>query len=182
MYRKYLKETVDEDKGIFSLELQSFDDARVFIKELKKEYPYAVLNGTGYKSKTFILHLYEHWGDFLTDEIAEDGKRFKCCNCNDGLCNNHKKQPSWNSSPGVDNATERCFGEQFWAEVYEARERHFVHPDGDVWSFTKGEGGFCGRRYNIKLEDGTVLTNMGCWHRGKLPHNLEGHIQKGELI
>ena len=182
MYKKYLVGIYDEDEKIYKLEIPDREDAVQLIKDVKKEYPYAILHGTGYRSPTYVLHLYENWGNFLDDKVTEDGKPFKCCNCNDGVCTNHKNNPSWNSSPGIISDTERCFGEQFWAEVYEARERHFVHPDGDVWSFTKGEGGFGGRRYNIRLEDGTVLERMGCWHRGKLPTNLEGHIQKGELI
>ncbi len=171
-----------EHTEIQELDIPSREQAVEFIKELKAKYPYAILHGTGYRSTKYILHLYSKWGDFLTEQTTEDGRKYKCCNCTDGLCDGHKKEPSWDSSPGILSDRERCFGEQFWAEVYEAKDHHFVDQHGRVLSFTEGEGGFGGRRYTVELEDGTVLKDIGLWHRGTLPQNLEGHIQKGTVF
>lgn len=166
----------------FEIRCNEMKEAKEIAKELKSKYPYLICKGTGYKSDIYIIELHEDWDKFLDDEVTKDGMKFKCCNCNDGLCNNHTKEPSWNSSPSLLSNRERCFGEEFWSEVYSEKDRHFVNEKGNVLSFTFGEGGFGNRRYNLRLEDGTELFDVGLWHRGTLPKNLEDEIQKGSLF
>ena len=51
--------------------------------------------------------------------------------------------------------------------------------DGNAFFFTKGEGGFYGQRFNIKLEDGRFLEDVGLWHRGEVPESIKHLFVKG---
>lgn len=169
-----INNVIDSNKGIYELKC-THEEALEFLELAKVEYPYAVMEGTGYKSERFILHTYANWGAVVTQEIAEDGKPTTCIHC--GKCAD-VKQPSRNSSPGIASAPERCFTEQFWAEVVEVIEHHFI-MNGNAYSFTKGEGGFGGRRFTIELEDGRVLEDVGLWHRGEVPESIKHLFVKG---
>lgn len=164
---------INQEKKIYECEFENREEMLQTKECLKKSYPNILIKGTGYRSKKYIIHLHKDWDKFLNESVDENGCTFNCVNCNDGLCNDTKK-PSWNGN--------RCFGEMFWSEVYEEKERHFVNSNGSVLSYTFGEGGFGNRRYTIKLENGTVIEDVGLWHRGKLPKNLENIIQKGVVL
>ena len=169
-----IKGVISKENGIFKLECESHEEALAFLELVKEDYPYAVMNGTGYYSDIYILNLFATWGEFVTQEIAEDGQLTTCIHCD--KCGENKK-PSRNSSPGIASAPERCHTEQFWAEVVQEKQRHFVE-NGHVYSFTYGQGGFGGSRYNVEFEDGEVLTNVGLWHRGKVPQNIAHLFRK----
>ena len=159
-------EIIDIIDGIFVVECENYDEAREYISAVKTKYPFAIMNGNG--TNTFILNLYDNWGKYVTTELAIDGEETTCVNC--GKCGT-LRDPSRNSSPGIISDTERCFFEQFWAEVVQNRERHFI-CNGHAYSFTHGEGGFCGQRWTVEFEDGEVLTDVGLWHRGEVPKSI----------
>lgn len=170
---------IDQDKKIYEVKCDNREEVINAVNYLRFYYPNILFEGSGYRSNKYIIHLHKDWDNFLDNKETVDGQKYKCVNCTDGLCDN-TKEPKLRTNVGSD--TERCFGERFWSEVYEDRERHFVNKNGSVLSFTFGEGGFGNRRYSIKLEDGTILKDVGLWHRGKLPKNLENVIQKGETF
>ena len=159
---------IDPVFGVYELECTR-DEALEFLSRAKDEkYPYAVMEGTGYQSKTFIFYTYEDWGEFVTQEMAVDGETTTCINC--GRCG-EIREPSRMSSLGIASSPERCFYEEFWSEVVGERENHFI-MDGNAYYFTDGEGGFYGRRFDIVLEDGRVLNDVGLWHRGEVPESI----------
>lgn len=158
---------INNEKGIYVLECE-MDEGIDAVNRLRSIYPNALLESGGYKSGKWIIHLHENWDKYLSKKVSEDGREYKCVNCPD--CDG---KPSFR-----DNG--RCFGEQFWSEVVEEKERHFVEDNEIVLSFTFGEGGFGNRRYKIVLNDNEVLEDVGLWHRGELPKNLENVIQKGK--
>lgn len=164
---------------VFEIRCKTRDEAENEAKRIKKEYPNMVCKPTGYNSDIYVIELHENWHKFLTEKEFE-GRKFNCVNCNDGLC--ETKKPSWNSSMSMLRNNERCFGEEFWADIYKEKNRHFVDKHNRVLAFTNGYGGFGNIRYNVKLEDGTEFEDVGLWHRGTLPKNLVGEIQKGELF
>ena len=166
---------IDGVNGIMEVEIESMEDIEKLMEYVKIFYPYAVIDRAHYYSKTCILNLYKQWGEFVTIEMAKDGDTTTCIHC--GRCGDIK-EPSRNSSPGITSAPERCFFEQFWAEVIQEKERHFIEGK-NAYSFTTGEGGFCNRRYTIELEDGRVLENMGVWHRGEVPECIRHLLVKG---
>ena len=170
-----LNKIIDKTRGIYELKCTR-EEALNFLELAKVDYPYAVMEGTGYKSEIFILKSYKNWGEYVTQEIAEDGKTTTCINC--GRCG-EIKEPSRNSSLGIASSPERCFFEEFWSEVDEEMEHHFI-MDGNAYFFTKGEGGFYGQRFNIKLEDGRFLEDVGLWHRGEVPESIKHLFVKGE--
>lgn len=170
-----LVKTINEKEGIYELEFDTKDEALAFIENVRAEYPFGILHGTGYWSKKYILNLFANWGNEVEIKIAEDGEETTCINCGDCV---DTIKPHRDSSPGMRSDKERCFFEQFWAEVVQEKELHFVE-NGHAYSFTDGEGGFCGRRYTIELEDGRVLNDMGIWHRGKVPKSIEHLFVKG---
>lgn len=166
---------IDEVNGIMEVEIESMEDIEKLMEDVKISHPYAIINREHYRSKTCILNLYKQWGEFVTIEMAKDGKTTTCIHCE--RCGKIK-EPSRNSSPGLISDHERCFYEQFWAEVLQYKERHFI--DGNhAYSFTTGEGGFYNRRYTIELEDGRILKNMGVWHRGRVPDCIQHLFIKG---
>lgn len=140
---------------------------------LRSIYPNALMDSIGIRTGRWEIHLHKDWDKFLTQKKTEDGRKYNCVNCR--RCLSDDGQPSLRKNG-------RCFGEQFWSEVYEEREVHFVEDDNCVCSFTFGEGGFGNSRYIVKLENGETLEDVGLWHRGKLPVNLDNVIQKGERI
>ena len=170
-----LNKIIDKTRGIYELKCTR-EEALNFLELAKVDYPYAVMDGTGYKSEIFIFKSYKNWGEYVTQEIAEDGKTTTCINC--GRCG-EIKEPSRNSSLGIASSPERCFFEEFWSEVDEEMEHHFI-MDGNAYFFTKGEGCFYGQRFNIKLEDGRVLEDVGLWHRGEVPESIKHLFVKGE--
>lgn len=165
-------------KGIYELKCTR-EEALKFLELVKEDYPFAVMEGTGYKSEIFILHTHHNWGEYVTNEIAEDGQITTCINC--GKCDG-SKTPSRNSSLGIASSPERCFFEEFWSEVYEQKEKHFVSNDGSTYYFTKGNGGFYGRRFDIHFENGKILEDMGLWHRGTMPESIRHLFVKGEYV
>lgn len=167
---------IDGVNGIMEVEIESMEDIEKLMEHVKLFYPYAIINREHYRSKTCILNLYKQWGEFVTIEMAKDGETTTCIHCE--RCG-EIKEPSRNSSPGLISDHERCFFEQFWAEVIQEKERHFI--DGNhAYAFTTGEGGFCNRRYTIELEDGRILEDMGVWHRGRVPDCIQHLLVKGE--
>lgn len=172
-----LTKTIDNENGIYELKIETREEALGLLETVKEDYPFAVMEVKGYRfPDVYILHTFANWGEFVTQELAEDGETTTCIGC--GRCDEIRK-PSRNSSPGIASAPERCFYEQFWAEVVEAMERHFIMND-NAYSFTKGEGGFGGRRFNIVLEDGRVLEDIGLWHRGEVPEPIRHLFVRGE--
>lgn len=169
-----LNKVIDNTKGIYEIKCTR-DEALNLLELVKQDYPYAVMEGIGYKSEIFILHTYANWGEYVTQEMAVDGKTTTCINC--GRCG-EIREPSRNSSLGIASSPERCFFEEFWSEVDEAMEHHFM-MNGNAYSFTKGEGGFYGRRFTIELEDGRVLEDVGLWHRGEVPESIKHLFVKG---
>lgn len=169
-----LLRTINEQEGIYEIECETKEEAEALIELVKEEYPYAIIHGTGYYSKKYILNLFANWGEQVEIKLAEDGKTTTCINCGD--CNDIIR-PCRNSSPGMRNDQERCHHEQFWAEVVQEKNIHFV-KNGNVYAFTKGEGGFCGARYNVLFEDGEILNNVGLWHRGDVPKTIEHLFRK----
>ncbi|MBQ2653318.1 MAG: hypothetical protein IJF83_07175 [Methanobrevibacter sp.] len=71
---------------------------------------------------------------------------------------------------------DECHTKKFWEnDVLANRERHVVGQqwsDGQVGvdSFTKGEGGYYNRRFDLHFEDGEVMEDMGLWSRGRAPN------------
>lgn len=171
---------IDQDKKIYEVECDNREEVINAVNYLRFYYPNILFEPTGYRSNKYIIHLHKDWDKFLDIKETKDGQKYKCVNCVDNLCDKETEEPRWRGNFEVD--IKRCFGERFWSEVYEDRERHFVNSNGSVLSYTFGEGGFGNRRYSIKLEDGTILKDVGLWHRGKLPKNLENIIQKGVVL
>lgn len=163
---------VNNEKGIIIIESERKEVIEC-ISYLRSIYPNALMDSIGIRTGKWEIHLHEDWDKFLTQKETADGRKYNCINCR--RCLNDDGQPSLRKNG-------RCFGEVFWSEVYEEKERHFVESDNCVCSFTFGEGGFGNSRYNVKLKNGETLENVGLWHRGQLPLNLEGAIQKGERI
>ena len=165
-------EVIDVNEKVIVVECER-NVALEILNNLRSVYQNALLESVGIRSGKWEIHLHKGWEKFLTQKKTEDGTVYNCVNCR--RCLSDDGQPSLRSN-------RRCFGEQFWSEVYEEKERHFVEDDNCVCSFTFGEGGFGNSRYTVKLENGEVLEDVGLWHRGSLPKNLEGIIQKGERI
>lgn len=163
---------VDNEKGIIIVESERKEVIEC-ISYLRSIYPNALMDSIGIRTGKWEIHLHEDWEKYLTQKETEDGRKYNCVNCR--RCLGNDGQPSLRKN-------RRCFGEQFWSEVLEESERHFVESDGCVCSYTFGEGGFGNQRYTIKLENGVILEDVGLWHRGSLPKNLEGVIQKGERL
>lgn len=163
---------VNNEKGIIIVESERKEVIEC-ISYLRSIYPNALMDSIGIRTGKWEIHLHEDWDKFLTQKETKDGRKYNCINCR--RCLNDDGQPSLRKNG-------RCFGEEFWSEVYEEKERHFVESDGCVCSYTFGEGGFGNSRYTIALESGEILEDVGLWHRGSLPKNLEGVIQKGERI
>ena len=163
-----LNKVINNEHGIYEVEM-TCEEAEKLIAGVKKDYPFAVLHGTGYKSPIYILNLYADWGEFVDVVVAEDGEETTCINC--GKCDGAKK-PFRNTAPGIGNYHERCSTEEFWSDVVQNIDSHFIE-NGNAYFFTEGEGGFCGARFNIEFEDGEVLEDMGCWHRGEVPECLQ---------
>lgn len=159
-------------KGIYEIK-SSRQEAIEALSYLRSIYPNAIMDSIGIRTGRWEIHLHENWDKFLTQKVTEDGRKYNCVNCR--RCLSDDGQPSLRKN-------RRCFGEQFWSEVLEESERHFVESDGCVCSYTFGEGGFGNQRYTIKLENGEILEDVGLWHRGSLPKNLENVIQKGERL
>lgn len=163
---------VDNEKGIIIVESERKEVIEC-ISYLRSIYPNALLESVGIRTGKWEIHLHKDWEKYLTQKETEDGKKYNCINCR--RCHGNDGQPALRKNG-------RCFGEEFWSEVLEESERHFVEDDGCVCSFTFGEGGFGNQRYTIKFENGEVLEDVGLWHCGSLPKNLEGVIQKGERV
>ena len=170
-----LLNTLDEVHGIYELEMTR-DEAEWLIEAVKQEYPYAVLKGTGYKSPLYILNVYADWGEYVSHEMAEDGEMTTCVNCGD--CDGVRK-PFRKTAPGIGNYNERCSSEEFWSDVVQNIEKHFIYK-GNAYYFTKGEGGFCGTRYTITFDDGEILEDMGLWHRGEVPESLQHLFRRAD--
>ena len=165
-------EVIDVNEKVIIVECER-NVALEILSNLRSVYPNALLESIGYRTGKWEIHLHKDWDKFLTQKKTEDGRKYNCVNCR--RCLSDDGQPSLRKNG-------RCFGEQFWSEVYEEREVHFVEDDNCVCSYTFGEGGFGNQRYTIKLENGEVLEDVGLWHCGSLPKNLEGVIQKGERL
>ena len=163
---------VNNEKGIYVVECER-PQALEVLSYLRSIYPNALMDSVGYRTGKWEIHLHKDWDKYLTQKETADGKKYNCINCR--RCLNDDGQPSLRKNG-------RCFGEEFWSEVLEESERHFVESDGCVLYYTFGEGGFGNQRYTIKLENGEILENVGLWHCGSLPKNLEGVIQKGERL
>lgn len=163
---------VDNEKGIIIVESERKEVIEC-ISYLRSIYPNALMDSIGIRTGKWEIHLHEDWDKYLTQKETADGRKYNCINCR--RCLNDDGQPSLRKNG-------RCFGEEFWSEVLEEKERHFVESDNCVCSFTFGEGGFGNSRYNVKLKSGETLENVGLWYRGQLPLNLEGAIQKGERL
>ena len=80
------------------------------------------------------------------------------------------------NSRRADFNCDECHTKKFWEnDVLANRERHVVGQqwsDGQVGvdSFTKGEGGYYNRRFDLHFEDGEVMEDMGLWSRGRAPN------------
>ena len=165
-------------EGIMTVECEGYDEARALIKALKTKYPFAIMNGNGCYSKEFNLNLYETWGDAVEVKMAEDGEITTCINC--GECEGNHIKPHRKSSPGIISDPERCFMEQFWAEVVQERCRHFIDENNNVYAIVSADkGGFYGSVYDIFFEDGDKLIKIGLWHRGKAPKSVRHLFRKG---
>ena len=74
---------------------------------------------------------------------------------------------------------DECQIKTFWEElIYDELHdnenyNHFINND-KVFCFTDNIGGFNNKRFDIVLEDGTVLEDKGLWHNGEVP-NKEVH-------
>lgn len=165
-------EVIDVNEKVIVVECER-NVALEILSNLRSVYPNALLESIGIRTGKWEIHLHKDWEKYLTQKETENGTVYNCVNCR--RCLSDDGQPSLRKN-------RRCFGEQFWSEVLEESERHFVESDGCVCSYTFGEGGFGNQRYTIKLENGEILEDVGLWHRGSLPKNLEGVIQKGERI
>ena len=71
---------------------------------------------------------------------------------------------------------DNCHTKNFWEnDVLARRDQHVV---GQCWSdgqvgvdyFTKGEGGYYNRRYDLHFDDGEIMEDMGLWSRGRAPN------------
>lgn len=164
-------EVIDVNEKVIVVECER-NVALEILSNLKSVYPNALLESIGIRTGKWEIHLHKDWEKYLTQKKTEDGTVYNCVNCRRCLGDG---KPSLRKN-------RRCFGEQFWSEVLEESERHFVEDDGCVCSYTFGEGGFGNSRYRVKLENGVILEDVGLWHRGSLPKNLKGAIQKGERI
>lgn len=159
------------EKGIIVVECER-KEALSVLSYLRSIYPNALMDSVGIRTGKWEIHLHEDWDKYLTQKETADGTVYNCVNCRRCL---------GDGQPRI-RKNGRCFGEEFWSEVVEESERHFVEDDNCVCSFTFGEGGFGNSRYTIKLENGETLEDVGLWHRGSLPKNLIGVIQKGERL
>lgn len=165
-------EVIDVNEKVIVVECER-NVALEILSNLRSVYPNALLESVGIRSGKWEIHLHKDWEKYLTQKKTEDGTVYNCVNCR--RCLNDDGKPSLRKNG-------RCFGEQFWSEVVEEKERHFVEDDNCVCSYTFGKGGFGNSRYTVKLENGETLEDVGLWHRGSLPKNLEGVIQKGERL
>ena len=57
-----IKGVINKENGIFELECENHEEALAFLELVKEDYPYAVMNGTGYYSNIYILNLFATWG------------------------------------------------------------------------------------------------------------------------
>ena len=75
-----------------------------------------------------------------------------------------------------------CFYYEFWHDdVLNDRERHFVDERGHVYYMTSKEhGGFDRQGYDVEFRDGTILKNIGLWHRGEAPETVRKQLIRGE--
>ncbi len=161
-----LLKVINEVEGIYEVEIETRDEALAFLELVKEDYPFAIMEVKHFKSKVYTLNLYANWGEYVSNVTAGDGEMTTCLECGD--CKGVKK-PSRNSSIGIGSAPERCFTEEFWAEVVQRKATHFIDSRGQVYHFTNGEGGFCGSRFDVTFEDGEMLKDVGLWHRGTAP-------------
>ena len=100
-----LTKTIDNNEGIYEVKCKSRDEALYLLQLVKEEYPYAIIEGTGYDSPKYILNLFANWGEYVTNEIAEDGETTTCINC--GRCNDGVRKPSRHSSLSMGGSPER---------------------------------------------------------------------------
>lgn len=171
-------EVVDIENGIFKVELPSREDAEKLCIMMREDFPYAIINGTGYYSDIYILNLFKQWGDLVTTIEDEDGP-CTCLNCEKD-CTHTDSKPWRLSPPGLVSDRHRCSTETFWAEVVQERYRHFIDDNGHVYAITSAEnGGFCGTVYDIFFADGETLERIGLWHRGKAPECVKHFFRKG---
>ena len=56
-----LKRTINNNEGIYEIECKNHDEALALLKLVKEEYPYAIIEATGYYSKIYILNIFVQW-------------------------------------------------------------------------------------------------------------------------
>ena len=174
-------EIVDVNNGIIKVKLPSHEAAEELCKVAKKDYPYAIINPSGYNTGIYVLNLFKQWGDLVTTIEDEDGP-CTCIQCEKDCTNPNNDNKPWRlSPPGLLSEPNRCSTEHFWAEVVQERNRHFIDENNHVCSITTADkGGFCGTVYDIFFEDGTKMTKVGLWHRGEAPQCVIPFFRKGE--
>lgn len=73
---------------------------------------------------------------------------------------------------------DNCFTKEHWEEdVLQRLDEHVIDPNSK-WSdgqigvdcYTKGEGGYCDRRFDLHFEDGEIIEDVGLWNRGRCPN------------
>ena len=90
---------------------------------------------------------------------------------------------------------EKCFSKKFWEELTDEKEidNHFVNSESYMeypniyqvyYISPEGkEGGFYNAKFNVELDDGTVLENVGLWGNGFAPNKeIVSKLKKGTFI
>ncbi len=74
----------------------------------------------------------------------------------------------------------KCFTYEFWNEVVENKNKHFVDENNSVYHpvADRRDGGFGCTGYDITI-DGHTYENYGLWHRGCAPEKVAKQLIKG---
>ena len=91
----------------------------------------------------------------------------KCQRCGDEIYGNFY-QHHFKSCNQFKSICSVCFEEVYWNEVL--LDKHTVIIDGIAYYMTENpkDGGFGGKPFKIKMEDGTIRV-VGLWMNGKIP-------------
>ena len=67
------------------------------------------------------------------------------------------------------NICGNCFHKVFWEEVLNDPKTIIINKVAYCRDYSKTYEGFGGKRFNIKLKDGTIERNIGLWLNGEVP-------------
>ena len=74
-----------------------------------------------------------------------------------------------------------CWRDHFWQEIIAEKDEHIIIDNNCYAIGDENVGkwemrGFDGRKFTIKLSDGTIITTTNLWHQGTVPEKFRASL------